>query len=246
MSDDQRTDPPKILLADDDATVREPYARLLQRHGYECLCAPDAETALKKLQETEIDALIADIHMPGNAGLELIEKIPQIAHGLPVILLTGLPSVETAARSVQLSVAAYLVKPPKFDELLALLHDLIPRYRRLRVMSDSRQHLRQWSEALASLEESLRRHGSDNQNEITHDYLRLSLHNIVLQLADLDRSIAAWRQFDASPDFRRLDLVNALRHTIEVLEQTRQNFHSKALGELRKQLQSLLPPEGPK
>jgi YesN/AraC family two-component response regulator len=155
-----------------------------------------------------------------------------------------LPTVETAARSVQLSVAAYLVKPPNLEELLALLQELIPRYRRLRVVSDSRQHLQEWSAALASLEENLRRHGVTGQGQVTHDYLRITLHNIVLQLADLDRSIAMWKQFDTVEDLRRLDLINALRHTIEVLELTRQNFHSKALGELRKQLQGLLPPEG--
>ncbi|HYG34816.1 MAG TPA: response regulator, partial [Clostridia bacterium] len=239
---------PTILLADDDAPFREAHARLLQRHGFECLCAPDAPSALQLLQEREIDALIADIHMPGNIGLELIQSLPQVSRGLPVILLTGLPSVETAARSVRLAVAAYLVKPPDLDELLTLLRQLIPQYRRLRVLRDSRQHLQQWADELALLESNLQQPpmAGETSPRLTGDYLRVTLRHLMLELAALDRSLAACGPFEpTATDLRQLDLVQALRHTIGVIQKTRQNFHSKELAELRRQLQALLPPESP-
>lgn len=242
MSDNTQLSKARLLLADDDAAFREPFARLLGREGYECLCAPDAAAALKILSESEVDALISDIHMPGTGGLELIENAPPSANGLPVILLTGWPSVETAARSVRLSVIAYLVKPPDMKEVLSLLDQAIPRYRHLRAVAGSRQHLQRWVEDLAAMEERLRRPMRAGQGNVAQDHLRVTLHNLILQLSDLDSSIAAWSQSDsAAAELRKLDFVGAVRHTIEVLEKTRQSFHSKDLGELRKQLQNLLP-----
>lgn len=241
MSDNPQLRKARLLLADDDAAFREPFARLLSREGYECLCAPDAEAALKLLHENEVDALISDIHMPGAGGLELIQNAPQSADGLPVILLTGWPSVETAARSVRLSVIAYLVKPPDMKEVLSLLEQAIPRYRHLRAVAGSRQHLQRWVDDLATMEDRLRRPSRGGQGTVAQDYLRITLQNLILQLSDLDSSIAAWSRSDsAAAELRQLDFVGAVRHTIEVLEKTRQSFHSKDLGELRKQLENLL------
>src|ERR1700759_4145454 len=97
-----------LLLADDDETIRTGLSELLRRHGFECEVAANGTDALAKLRETSFEALLSDMHMPGNVGLELIENVPQIAAGLPVILLTGRPSVASAARSLRLSVTAYL------------------------------------------------------------------------------------------------------------------------------------------
>lgn len=115
----------KILLADDDEQFRQGLAALLRREGYDCQCAVDASQALALLRASEFDALLSDIYMPGNAGLELIEGVPQITAGLPVILMTGRPSVETAVKSMKFCVAGYLVKPPELKELLPLLDKAI-------------------------------------------------------------------------------------------------------------------------
>ena len=232
-----------LLLADDDEAFRQSLARLLRHHNYDCVCVSDAAEALKVLEAGRVDALLSDIHMPGNAGLELIQNAPEIVRGMPVILMTGWPSVETAARSVRLSVIAYLVKPPDTQELLSLLSQAIPRYRHLRAVIQSRHHLQQWAEDLAAMEHHLHRPTQGDQTVAAQDYLRVTLRHLILQLADLDRTIAVWSGNDATAaGLRQIDFVGAVRHTIEVLEKTRQSFHSKDLGELRKQLQSLLPP----
>lgn len=100
--------PGPLLFADDDTAVREGLSELLRRVGFEVVGAASAAEALDCLAAKEFDALVSDIHMPGNSGLELIANVPQIAAGLPVILLTGRPSVETAARSVRLAVTPIL------------------------------------------------------------------------------------------------------------------------------------------
>jgi DNA-binding response OmpR family regulator len=229
----------RILLADDDEPFRTGVSKLLQRLGFACLAAPDTSTALSILREKEIDALVSDIHMPGNDGLELIEAVPQIRRGLPVILLTGQPEVQTAVKSVRLSVAAYLVKPPAIEELTALLDENIARFHRLQAVSANRARIEAWARELAALEEDLRRPSHEPQGQQGH-YLRLTLNNMALQLADLARTTAETTLSGAGEDPGRAKLLQAVRQTIEVLESTRKNFKSKELGELRRRLATLL------
>jgi len=110
-----------ILIADDDAAFRMATRAYLRQHGYECEVAPDATIAIELLRSLDPDLLISDINMHGNRGLELIEELPRIAAGLPVILLTGHPSSQSAARSERLHVVAYLIKPPQPEQLLSLV-----------------------------------------------------------------------------------------------------------------------------
>jgi CheY-like chemotaxis protein len=99
------------LIADDEETFLLSTADLLRREGYHCDCAPDGKRAAEMLGKGEYDLLIADIKMPGNGNLELVREMPRLAEGLPVILVTGYPSLKTAMESFQLPVAAYLPKP---------------------------------------------------------------------------------------------------------------------------------------
>ena len=119
----------RVLIADDDEAFRTATKAFLRRQGFDCENAKDASTAIEMLRNSDFELLISDINMPGNAGLELVEKLPDIAAALPVILLTGHPSVQSAARSVRLQVVAYLVKPCDADELLSLRagHCQLPR-----------------------------------------------------------------------------------------------------------------------
>ena len=195
----------------------------------------------EQLQQGEFDALIADIHMPGNASLELIENVPQLADGLPVILLTGRPTVETAARSVRLAVIAYLVKPPNLDDLRELLRRAVADHRNRRAVLTTRRRLQEWDNDLKLIESDLRRTNA-SPAEPMNDYLKVTLRNLILSLCDLERATAPAAQPEANPaaGLQPMDLVGALRRTVEVLEKTKQSFKSKDLGELRKQLESLL------
>ena len=178
--------------------------------------------------------------MPGNADLELIQSVPQVIRGLPIIVLTGLPAFETAAKSIRLSVSAYLVKPPNIKELLSVIEQNIARYRSLQTVAASREKIEDWARELSVLEESLRRPSPDLHEH--SDYLRLTLRNMALQLAELAQStICAAELNDSAVNLEKLELINALRDTVSTLEKTRQNFKSKELGDLRRRLSALLP-----
>src|SRR5436309_316649 len=129
----------RILLADDEVLFRETLASYLRQIGYECVCAPDSASAIQLLGASSFDLLISDLEMPGNQDMALIRQMSTLAAGLPVILLTAHPTMESAAQSVQLPVAAYLVKPPNLDELQKLVQQSIERYRAYRTVSANRQ-----------------------------------------------------------------------------------------------------------
>jgi len=84
---------------------------LLHREGYACDCVGDITGAARLLGENRYDLLIAEIKMPGDSELGLIRNMPDLAEGMPVILVTSHPWLGSAIESVRLGVKAYLVKP---------------------------------------------------------------------------------------------------------------------------------------
>ncbi len=75
-------------------------------------------TVIETLKSVKFELLISDINMPGNNELELIKKLPEIAEGLPVILVTGGQFPDTQIQSLKPPVTACLNKPLDFEELL--------------------------------------------------------------------------------------------------------------------------------
>src|SRR6478609_11803193 len=130
-----------VLIADDDRAARDSLLLMLRRLGYTCESATTADQALVLLRAAPPEVLLSDIHMPGNVKLELVEAATKAVPGLPVVLLTGRPSVETAARSVRLPVSAYLTKPPDLDELARELDRAIAGFREFNLVQTRRLRL---------------------------------------------------------------------------------------------------------
>jgi len=123
-------------------------AALFRREGYECACVPDAATAAQLLRSASYDLLITDINMPGNRQLELIHDLPSLAAGMPVIIVTAHPSLDSTIQSLHLSVVDYLVKPFGFSELLAAAWKAITDVRVCRAVRDAHQQLQGWYQDL--------------------------------------------------------------------------------------------------
>lgn len=113
-------EPPKarLLLADDEPLYLETTAQLLRKAGYACHCVADAAGAIEFLRSEPVDLLLTDLNMPGNFKLELLRWGRQSRPQVPVLVVTGVPSLPTAIESVRLGIADYLVKPVKFEVLL--------------------------------------------------------------------------------------------------------------------------------
>ena len=231
----------RILLADDDEQFRQGLGALLRREGYDCQCAADAPQALARLRASEFDALLSDIYMPGNAGLEMLEGVPQIAAGLPVILMTGRPTVESAVKSIKLCVAGYLVKPPELKELLPLLDKAIEGGRACRQISESRRRFEGWARDLGLVEKKIKEPAAADKVIPLAQYLQLMSSNFRSVLGDMEQTMDLLVRLRRGNDvFREQELLAVLKRTVETLEETRQSFKSKRLAKLRAELYSLL------
>lgn len=235
----------KILLADDEATFLSSTADLLRREGYECVTVPDGTQALEQAMQGNFDLLITDLEMPGNSDLALVRSIAESSGGLPVIILTGYPSVRSAIACVELPVAAYLVKPVVFPELLARVQTAVERFRSYRALESAERRLRDWRQEFENVS---RIKGAGPVPAPAIDvFLSLTLRNVMGSLTDLDQLGRALtgHSVDEHPCQlmncpRGAQLQEAVRETIEILEQTKSAFKSKQLGELRHKLELLL------
>jgi excisionase family DNA binding protein len=109
----------RILVVDDEASIRDLLAKTLALAEYDVDTASDAATALSRVRVSEYDLLIADLRMPGMDGLTLVRQVKGIRAELPVIIITGFSSETSAIEAVNLGVAGYLRKPFRVPEVLA-------------------------------------------------------------------------------------------------------------------------------
>ena len=231
----------RVLFADDDEPTRSSLGKCLARAGFECDFAGSGQQVIERLRSQTYDVLLSDINMPGNDDLELIEKLASVSEGLPVILLTGEPSVATAARSVRLRVTAYLTKPPDVEELCRLLQAAVGESRNLRVLKESRQRIQDWDCEIERLQQLLQQAPAADRQAAMQGYVRLTLRNLVVGLIELEHLlIHDGERLGTDAAVQTQELSNAVRKTIGVLQKTKDHFKSKELGELRKELESLL------
>jgi len=108
----------RVLVADDEEDLRELYAQVLLDVGYEVDMAPDAQTALAQIGRSAFDLVVSDIVMPGLDGISFLKAIHDRDPDLPVILVTGQPTLESAIRAMEYGAVQYLVKPVALDQLV--------------------------------------------------------------------------------------------------------------------------------
>ena len=118
----------KILVVDDERAVRESLRRALELEGYEIELAADGREALDRLEgDTEPDAMILDVLMPGVDGLEVCRRLRGTGSKLPVLMLTARTQVEDRVEGLDAGADDYVTKPFALDELLARVRALLRR-----------------------------------------------------------------------------------------------------------------------
>ena len=108
----------KILIVDDEHSIRETFAAFLQREKHELFTAENIVIALDIIEKHNLDLIITDIIMPEASGLDLLKQIQLKAPDIPVIVMTGVPNVDTATEAVKFNAYDYLVKPITKDMLI--------------------------------------------------------------------------------------------------------------------------------
>lgn len=107
-----------VLVVDDDEALARAVSRLLTVAGYDVKTAADGSAALEAIKRQPFDVILSDIHMPAMSGVELLRIVRSYDLDVPVLLMTGAPSVDTAIEAISLGVLQYLPKPTPREVLL--------------------------------------------------------------------------------------------------------------------------------
>jgi len=109
--------PPRILVVDDERSMRELLAIVLRREGYEVLLAESGRAAVDTLEREAVDLLISDIKMPDLSGVEVLRAAKRIDQDILGIMITAFASTDTAVEAMRLGACDYLSKPFDVDLL---------------------------------------------------------------------------------------------------------------------------------
>ena len=122
----------KVLVVDDDTSVRESVSKVLNEEGYDAVLAADGDAALKQFATREIDLLLLDLGLPIKSGWDVFEQITTENPFVPIIIITGQADQYRAA--VAAGVGALMEKPLDVPRLLQTIQDLLaePKETRLR------------------------------------------------------------------------------------------------------------------
>lgn len=119
----------RVLVVDDEASIRMPIRRNLVQAGLEVIEAVDGAEAMAVLAEGDnalmVDAILCDIRMPRIDGTDLIPYLRGQYPSIPVIVLTGYPDIELAIKLMKAGVRDYLVKPASKQDLLKALQNAV-------------------------------------------------------------------------------------------------------------------------
>ena len=109
--------PPRILVVDDERSMRELLAIVLRREGYEVMLADNGRSAVELLEREPVDLLISDIKMPDMSGVEVLRAAKKIDQDILGIMITAFASTDTAVEAMRLGACDYLSKPFDIDLL---------------------------------------------------------------------------------------------------------------------------------
>ncbi len=115
----------RILIVDDEQSIRETLREILEYEGYEIEEAKDGEKAIALIKKFNYDAVLSDIKMPKLDGIEVLEKAKTIAPELPFIMISGHGTIETAIEATKKGAFDFINKPPDLNKLLITVRNAV-------------------------------------------------------------------------------------------------------------------------
>ena len=112
-----------ILIIDDEKAIRKTLSEILSYEGYKIDEAGDGEEGFRKFREKEYDVILCDIKMPKMDGIEFLEKAKEMNPDLPIIMISGHGTIETAVEAVKKGAYDYISKPPDLNRLLITIRN---------------------------------------------------------------------------------------------------------------------------
>ncbi|HSR35900.1 MAG TPA: sigma-54 dependent transcriptional regulator, partial [Desulfurivibrionaceae bacterium] len=115
----------RILIIDDEASIRESLSGILSDEGFAPRAAANAEEGLARLEGEPVDLVLLDIWMPGMDGMEALKKIKELFPDLPVIMISGHGTIETAVQATRLGAFDFVEKPLSYDKIVLAIHNAL-------------------------------------------------------------------------------------------------------------------------
>ena len=142
---------PRILIVDDDQGTLASLSRAFALEGYTAITSSSPARALERLLEEPVDAILSDVVMPEMDGLEFLARVKDQAPDIPVILMSGQATVETALKATRLGALDFVEKPVGLDRLLLTLRNAL---RLDRLQRENKELQRYWEDELALIGDS--------------------------------------------------------------------------------------------
>ena len=133
----------RILIVDDEQSLRQMLVVLLQREGYQVDQAPDGQAALEQVAGQSYDLIISDIQMPRLSGIELLRRLRQQDDETTTIMITAFSSTEEAVEAMKLGAYDYITKPFKNDEIRLVIKKALERRQLQRENRQLKQQLKE-------------------------------------------------------------------------------------------------------
>lgn len=131
----------KILIVDDEATIREVLVRTFSERGFQCETASNYEEAIGKLDASQYDAAMLDIMMPGKSGVDLLKSIMEIERDMAVVMVTAVADAQTAIGAMRLGAYDYVTKPFNLVEVVMSIERALEKRELLLANRNYQEHL---------------------------------------------------------------------------------------------------------
>lgn len=107
----------RVLIVDDEESIRNILGRKLETEGYECVVISDGKEALETASTQHFDLVITDVKMPGLSGIDVLTQIIADHPDTAVIMITAVANTQTAVEAMKLGAHDYVIKPFDLDDL---------------------------------------------------------------------------------------------------------------------------------
>lgn len=237
----------KILLAGDVESGLKNLLCPLQERGHQCSWVDSRESAMSLLRTTPFDLFINGLLHDGHPDVQMVSGINSVNKGIPVLIVTERPSIESAAAAVKLSVAAYIIEPYNMGEVLSVIDEHVAACKSHRACSSILERIESWTKEVSSLEKFLNSDQGAPDRLKLHDFVPLTIGRILGSVLDLKTLLDVVTEKETEYETchllacpRLAAYQEMMRDTIGTLEKTKSYFKSHDLHELRLRLEEFL------
>ncbi|TET56347.1 response regulator [Candidatus Bathyarchaeota archaeon] len=131
-------DPARILIVDDEESIRKVLATILEEEGYVAETAKNGKEAIEKSETKFYNLALIDIRLPDMEGTELLTAIKETTPKMVKIIMTGYPSLQNAVEAVNKGADAYILKPFKVEDILKTIKEELKKQRAARKYSEEK------------------------------------------------------------------------------------------------------------